>query len=151
MSTVLAVLFGIGLVGVGVLYIFEKLQSQKDAKLRTLQSQKAIQQLTSERDHLRKSEIELSGKLKELIKYQGISDIDGRLLALRREVDERKAGAEQEVATMLLRGQVQAQEQALRLKTINTEIRKKSKEAEEGQSALLRLPPILDHGATNLR
>lgn len=126
MSTFLAWVWFIGLVVVGVLLLVEKLQRQKQVK-----------KLASENAQLRQQGQQLAGQVADLSKYQGISDIEGEIDALRQQIDKEKSEAQQSVEELLREGQNQAAVQEEELKAAKAEIRKMQKEAEENQAALL--------------
>jgi hypothetical protein len=116
----------IGLVVVSVLLLIEKWQRNK-----------AVEQLSSENAKLRYHGQQLAGQVADLSQYQDVADIHAELELIRQKIEQEKAGAELSVETILQEGRRQATAQEEDLKAAKAELRKKQKEAEESQAALL--------------
>ncbi len=126
MSTFLAWVWFIGLVVVGILLIIERLQRRKQ-----------VNKLASENTQLRRQGQQLAGQVADLSKYQGISDIEGEIAAIRQQILSEKVEAERSVEELLREGKNQAAAHEAELKAAKAELRKLQKEAEESQAALL--------------
>jgi hypothetical protein len=124
--TFLAWMLFVGLVVVGVFLIIEKLQRNKQEK-----------QFLSENSQLRHYGQQLAEQVEALSKYQGILDVQGELDALRQQIHKEKADAEHSVEELLQEGRKLAAAHEEDLKAAKAELRKKQKEAEESQAALL--------------
>ena len=126
MSTFLAWMWFIGLVVVGILLLVEKLQRRKQ-----------VNKLSSENAQLRQEGQQLAGQVANLSQYQGISDIQGEISAIRQQIEKEKTDGELSVEELLKEGQGKATAQEDQLKSAKAELRKMQKEAEESQAALI--------------
>ena len=76
MSTFLAWFWFIGLVTVGILYLVEKLQRSKETKHFSLENKR-----------LQHEGQQLSSKVSELSKYEGIADIEGQIATFQQQFE----------------------------------------------------------------